>query len=187
MNQLIKIAVLFSTCLLVSACAGKGPVVEDESAAALAVLPTSADYEVPEVADYNFDITLRNNAIDDKLMLRETLPNVMFTVWGFDELAADVSATEIFTSEFPLRPQSVFYPLRFNASDFQLIEFQSGRPEALKYYVTFGIDVDEDRKVCNGDFRQDYSVSRPERFPATNSNVSRSYEVIEVIGEICAR
>jgi len=77
--------------------------------------------------------------------------------------------------------------LRFNASEFQSIEFQSGQPDAIKYYVTFGVDVDGDGSICNGDFRQDYNLSRPERFPVSLSKVSQSIEIIEVNGEICAQ
>lgn len=184
---MIKITAIFLPCLLVSGCAGKGLVAEDESAKETAfILPTPADYEVAEAAEYNVDITLRHDLIDNKLMKSESLPSVTFTVWGFDELVADVSASEILKSEFALRPQSVPYPLRFSATDFQSIELQSGQPDAIKYYVTFGVDVDGDDVVCNGDFRQDYSLSRPERFPVTLSNVSQNIEIVEVQGEICS-
>jgi len=183
----IRIAVALS-CLLVFSCIGKGGFVENEVTEGTAfILPTSADYEVPEVADYNIDITLRDDLIDNKLIMLESLPKVVFTVWGFDELVADVSASEILKSEFPLRPQSVPYPLRFDASELQSIEFQSGQPDAIKYYVTFGVDVDGDGSICNGDFRQDYNLSRPERFPVSLSKVSQSIEIIEVNGEICAQ
>ena len=188
MNLLSKSLAVVLSVLLVSACAGKGWLADDETVAQEAfILPTSADYEAPEDADYNVDISLRSDLIDNKLIMLESLPSVVFTVWGFDELVADVSASEISSSEFPLRPQSVPYPLRFSASDFEAIEFQTGRPEAMKYYITFGIDVDGDGSVCNGDFRQDYSVSRPERFPVTLSSVSQDIEIIEVSGEICAQ
>ena len=188
MNHFCKSITVVLSVLLISACAGKGQLADDETVAQEAFkLPTSADYEVPEDADYNIDITLRSDLIDNKLIMLDSLPSVVFTVWGFDELVADVSASEISSSEFPLRPQSVPYPLRFSASDFEAIEFQTGQSEAMKFYVTFGIDVDGDGSVCNGDFRQDYNVSRPERFPVTLSNVSQAIEIIEVSGEICAQ
>ena len=188
MNHFSKKTTAVLLCLLVTACGGKSQVAGGESIVEEAfVLPTSADYEVPPVADYNIDIMLRNDAIDRQLIKQESLPAVTFTVWGFDDLAADVAATEIHKSEFPLRPQSVPYPLRFDESVFQSIEFQSGRPEAVKYYITFGVDVDGDGGVCNGDFRQDYSLSAPERFPLAVANVSQSIEIIEVSGEICTQ
>jgi len=188
MNHFSKNIVVVLPFLVISACAGKGQLADDEAVAEEPfVLPTAADYEAPEGADYNVDIALRSDLIDNQLMKLESLPNVVFTVWGFDELVADVSASEIFSSEFPLRPQSVPYPLRFSASDFESIEFQSGQPEAVKYYITFGIDVDGDGNVCNGDFRQNYNVSRPERFPVTLANISQDIEIIEVSGEICSQ
>jgi len=64
----IRIAVALS-CLLVFSCIGKGGFVENEVTEAAFILPTSADYEVPEVADYNIDITLRDDLIDNKLIM----------------------------------------------------------------------------------------------------------------------
>lgn len=157
-----------------------------ESDVSAAPLPGIEDFPPPAAADYNVNLKLGNELIDNRLMSLESPPKVTFTVWGFDELAADVSATELKVSEFELRPQSVPYFLRFGEADLQLIEFRSGDADSLKYYITMGVDVDGDGRICNGDFRQDYSLSQPERFSVNETEVDREIRISEINGEICS-
>ena len=178
-------ATVFLVCMLLFGCVSTSKTAMPDPTGVSGVLAGVGEYSVPEAADYNVDLTLRNDVIDNQLMTAPELPKVIFTVWGFDELAADVSATELKVSEFELRPQSVPYYLRFNASKLQLIEFQSGSNENLKYYVTLGVDMDGDGKFCNGDYRQDYSLARPERFKITQTDIAREIPVSEISGEIC--
>ena len=57
MNHFCKSIAVVLSVLLISACAGKGQLADDETVAQEAfILPTSADYEAPEDADYNVDI-----------------------------------------------------------------------------------------------------------------------------------
>jgi len=73
MNPFSKRIAVALSCLLVFSCIGKGGFVENEVTEGTAfILPTSADYEVPEVADYNIDITLRDDLIDNKLIMLES-------------------------------------------------------------------------------------------------------------------
>lgn len=159
---------------------------EAEAKPVAAVLPGVDNYPVPSDADFKVDLTLTNDAINTQLMAMQDLPKVTFTIWGYDELAADVSATSIKVASFDLRPQSVPYYLRFSDSDIQSIEYQSGSTDSLRYYITMGIDVDGDGQICNGDLRQNYAVSQPERFPVTQTKVVREIQVSEVSGEICS-
>lgn len=143
------------------------------------------EYPLPPPADYHVDLSLVSDQIDSRLWVNESLPLVRFTVWGFDELAADVSATKIAGAEYDLRPELNAYPLRFDAMDFKAIEFQSGSPEALKYYITLEVDVDRDGKACNGDYRQNFNVTRQVFFSTDRTMVERSIEIAEIQGEEC--
>jgi len=145
----------------------------------LAVVP-------PQQADYNVDLKLSNESIDTALMLLNERPRVVFTVWGYDELAADVSATEIKVIDYEIRPQSVPYYVRFAESELRQIEYQSGSTDSLRYYITMAVDVDSDGQICNGDFRQDYTLSRPERFTVEQAALVREISLSEISGEICA-
>ncbi len=159
---------------------------EVKPVAAVLPLPGVDDYPVPSDADFKVDLTLTNNTINTQLMTLQDLPQVTFTIWGYDGLAADVSATRIKVASFDLRPQSVPYYLRFSDSDLQSIEYQSGSTDSLRYYITMGVDVDGDGQICNGDLRQNYALSQPERFPVTQTEVVREIQVSEVSGEICS-
>jgi len=189
MNYLLKTFAGLLGLILITGCPAGSELIQNDDTedrvSGTFVLPTALDYEVPEASDYNVDFTLNNDVIDTRLMMLESLPQVVFKVWSFDEMVADVAATNIAVSEFPLRPQSVAYTLRFSASDLQAVEFSSGATEAMRYYVTFGVDVDRDGKICNGDYRQDYNVTRPERFPLSVSSVTRDIKITAVSGEIC--
>ena len=154
--------------------------------AAAKSLPTIEDYRVPQQADYNVDLKLSNESIDTVLMLLNERPRVVFTVWGYDELAADVSATEIKVIDYEIRPQSVPYYVRFAESELRQIEYQSGSTDSLRYYITMAVDVDSDGQICNGDFRQDYTLSRPERFTVEQAALVREISLSEISGEICA-
>ena len=154
--------------------------------AAAKSLPTIEDYRVPQQADYNVDLKLSNESIDTALMLLNERPRVVFTVWGYDELAADVSATEIKVIDYEIRPQSVPYYVRFAESELRQIEYQSGSTDSLRYYITMVVDVDSDGQICNGDFRQDYTLSRPERFTVEQAALVREISLSEISGEICA-
>ena len=154
--------------------------------AAAKSLPTIEDYRVPQQADYNVDLKLSNESIDTALMLLNERPRVVFTVWGYDELAADVSATEIKVIDYEIRPQSVPYYVRFAESELRQIEYQSGSTDSLRYYITMAVDVDSDGQICNGDFRQDYTLSRPERFTVEQAALVREISLSEISGEICA-
>jgi len=154
--------------------------------AAAKSLPTIEDYRVPQQADYNVDLKLSNESIDTALMLLNERPRVVFTVWGYDELEADVSATEIKVIDYEIRPQSVPYYVRFAESELRQIEYQSGSTDSLRYYITMAVDVDSDGQICNGDFRQDYTLSRPERFTVEQAALVREISLSEISGEICA-
>lgn len=169
----------------VTACATGSKSAVDNSAGT-PVLPSTQDYPVPDAADFNVDLTLVNVAIDSQLLAMQDSPQVTFTVWGYDELAADTSASSLLVSSYDLRPQSVPYYLRFSESDLQSIEYQSGSANSLRFYITMNVDVDGDGQICNGDFRQDYSISPPERFPVTEKVVIREVPIAEVAGEICS-
>jgi len=146
---------------------------------------TDIEYPVPETADYNLELQLKSELIDVLMQSANGVAKVQFTVWAYDELAADVSATQIAVDEFTLRPQSVSYPLRFNKEAFEMIEFRSGNEDALKYYVTLNVDTNGDGAVCDGDLRQDFSNVRPEFFSVNDTEINRAIEIHEVTGEAC--
>ena len=166
----------------VTACASgsKEPVPVPEPAA-----PKVVEYSVPPPADYNLEFGLSSDQIDTVLSRANPLPMVRFTIWAYDQIAADVSATKIKVEEFPLRPQSVSYPLRFNREDLQAIEIQSDRQDEVRYYISLDVDVDGDGETCNGDFRQNLEVARPEFFPLTRTDVEQVIEIAEISGEVC--
>ena len=107
-SALVVICVGISGVFMIGCASGdKAPVLV--KTAAEKSLPTIEDYPVPQQADYNVDLMLSNESIDTQLMLLDERPRVVFTVWGYDELAADVSASEIKVIGYELRPQSVPY------------------------------------------------------------------------------
>ena len=183
-SALVVICVGISGVFMIGCASGdKAPVLV--KTAAEKSLPTIEDYPVPQQADYNVDLMLSNESIDTQLMLLDERPRVVFTVWGYDELAADVSASEIKVIGYELRPQSVPYYVRFAESELRQIEYQSGSTDSLRYYITMGVDVDSDGQICNGDFRQDYTLLRPERFTVAQAALAREIPLSEVSGEIC--
>lgn len=167
-------------------CSGPSAQVDDDVLEQAFLLPAADSYPLPPADDYNVDLTLRNESIDQPLMTQRALPQVIFTVWGYDELVADVSATQVKVDEFPLRPESIPYYIRFSNTDLQSVEFRSGQENFMKYYITVAVDVDGDGKICNGDFRQDYTQSRPERYPLSQNEISGEIAISEVSGEICS-
>ena len=54
-----------------------------------------------------------------------------------------------------------------------------------RYYISLDIDVDGDGETCNGDFRQNLEVARPEFFPLTRTDVEQVIEIAEISGEVC--
>jgi len=69
MNHFSKNIAVVLPFLVISACAGKGQLADDEAVAEEPfVLPTAADYETPEGADYNVDIALRSDLIDNQFL-----------------------------------------------------------------------------------------------------------------------
>ena len=188
MSIYFKVASMLVACVALSACvstSSTGGSAIVEVSASPAELLTAEDFPEPDTADFNAALTLVSDDINNRLIGQQTPANVIFTVWGFDELAADASATKLKESAFDVRPQSVPYFLRFDKSDIDSIEFQSGQPDSIKYYITVGVDVDADGIICNGDYRQDYAVTPPERFAVTQTDVQREASISEISGEIC--
>jgi len=138
----------------------------------------------PSVSDYNLEFRLVSDQLDDLLVV-EPRPTVSYTLWAYDQLVADVSATEIKVVEFELRPQAAPYLLQFNKEDLEAIELKSDVQDAVRYYVTMNVDVDGDGVSCNGDFRQNLDVARPEFFPLSRTVVDQVIEVAEISGEVC--
>jgi len=138
----------------------------------------------PSVSDYNLEFRLVSDQLDDLLVV-EPRPTVSYTLWAYDQLVADVSATEIKVVEFELRPQAASYLLQFNKEDLEAIELKSDVQDAVRYYVTMNVDVDGDGVSCNGDFRQNLDVARPEFFPLSRTVVDQVIEVAEISGEVC--
>lgn len=172
--------------VLLSGCSGaKSGLIEGDALTEPAGPLQVVEYPVPELADYNLDIRLLNDQIDTVLMRTDPLPSVGFTIWAYDEMAADASATKITVEEFALRPQSVAYPLRFNRDDLQAIELLSDNDEAVRYYMTLVVDVNRDGVVCNGDFRQDFSNSGPEFYSLDQTAIDRQIEIAVVEQEDC--
>lgn len=172
--------------LLLNGCsAGKNGLIQEDAKSEAPVLPKVEDYPVPELGDYNLDIRLANEQIDSALMLMEPLPLVRFTIWAYDEMAADAAATKIKLEEFALRPQAVAYPLRFNHDDLQAIELLSNNDEAVRYYMSLEVDIDRDGIACNGDLRQDFSVSGPEFYSLSQATVDREITIAAIEKEDC--
>jgi len=175
--------VLCAACVSITACASGA---KDSSPDPEPVSePEVIEYTVPPPADFNLELSLSSDQIDSELAETDPLPMVRFTIWAYDQIVADVAATKIKVEEFPLRPQAVSYPLRFNREDLQAIEIQSDTQDQVRYYISLDIDVDGDGESCNGDYRQDLSVARPEFFPLSRTEVEQVIEIAEISGEVC--
>ena len=175
--------ILCAACISITACTSG---TKDNSPEPEPVpTPEIVEYSVPPPADYNLELGLSSDQIDSVLTKTDPLPIVRFTIWAYDQIVADVAATKIKVEEFPLRPQAISYPLRFNREDLQAIEIQSDTQDEVRYYISLDIDVDGDGESCNGDFRQDLSVARPEFFPLTRTDIEQVIEIAEISGEVC--
>ncbi len=83
---------------------------------------------------------------------------VRATVFGYDMFVADVSATALLEVVATV-PGNGALTLNLDATDFARIEFQSGGPDALGYYVSLFVDVDANGVECEPDLSQDFSAS----------------------------
>ena len=81
---------------------------------------------------------------------------VRVKVWGYDELVADAASTNLIDQTFDLPNLAVRPVVSFAEEDLLSVNPSSGTGEALRYFVTFAIDVNGDGRVCIGDYRQDY-------------------------------
>ena len=173
----VVIGVLF-TCF---ACSSDG---RFQAAPESVLLPSVDTYPVVPRADFNLEVRLSGDGLDEVLFSSPDA-RALFTVWAYDELVADGSATEILTSEYLLRPQDVDYSVRFNREDLARIEYQSGVEEAIRYYLTAEVDVDANGEICDGDMRQDLGFSRPAFYPTSTTDAEIEVSLAEVFGEPC--
>jgi len=174
--------------LVAIAVAGSGcssDVIYDEVPSNMVATQAAPTYAIPERNDYNLDIRLTHPDIDRLRAQAGAVPQVRFTVWAYDELVADVSATSIVTENFNLRPASFEYPLRFASTALDAIEIKSGDPESIRYYVTLFVDVDGDGVSCNGDLRPDRAISRPQFYTLQNTDSTLELTLKAVQGEVC--
>ena len=181
-------ASLFILCL--TACSGSSAVQPDVQSnnqlvnasgtdgteSIVVVSQTSSDEQ-----DYRLDVTLTGDLLDGVV----GDGNVYFTVWGYDNLVADVAATAILTTSVAVKPISQTYELRFSSEDLDTVEYQSGVEDSLGYYLTFYVDVDNDGQRCNGDYRQDYDLLDMQFFSASNRQTTVEIPVTLVSNDVC--
>jgi len=131
--------------------------------------------------DYQLDVILTGDLLDGVV----GDGNVYFTIWGYDNFVADVAATAILKTTVPVKPISETYELRFSSEDLDTVEYQSGGEDSLGYYVTFYVDVDNDGRRCNGDYRQDFDLLEPQFFSASDTRTTIEIPVTLVSNDAC--
>jgi len=181
-------APLATVALVAITAAGSGcssDVIYDEVPSNMVATQAAPTYAIPERSDYNLDIRLAHPDINRLRARAGETPQVRFTVWAYDELVADVSATSIVTEEFKLRPAAFGYPLRFASTALDAIEIKSGDPESIRYYITLFVDVDGDGVSCNGDLRPDRAISRPQFYTLEDTDNALELTLKAVQGEVC--
>lgn len=177
------VAVLVATVATGSGCSSD--VIYDEVPSNMVSTRVAPAYVTPARNDFNLDIRLTYPDLDSLRVQSGSTAQVRFTVWAYDALVADVSATPIVTEDFKLRPSSFAYPLRFSSTALDKIEIQSGDPESIRYYVTLFVDVDGDGVSCNGDLRPDRTISRPQFYTLNDTDNAVELALKAVQGEVC--
>lgn len=126
-------------------------------------------------ANWSFDFQLDVALIHPDGQCLPPTTKVSYWVYGYDNFVADVSATRM--GEWMQVPvhSGDFFRIGLDAAAFDLIEYQSGVVESLRFYTGFSVDLDGNGEVCNGDLAQNYDVTDFASYP-----YSKNY-VLEVV------
>lgn len=106
-------------------------------------------------SDFRIDLELKGE-------LGECLPpqgRIVARIYGIDKTYADVPATQIMLIVTPTLAAGEIYPLRFNRSDLDKVEFQSNSTDALNFYVDLFVNIDGAGEICNGDYAPNYDLT----------------------------
>jgi len=106
----------------------------------------------------NFDYLVKINIKSESVITFTDSSRIKIKLFAHDERVADASATNLKTIDTLISAVNGEYTFGFNKSDFESVQPNS-RSGEYGYYVTFTIDLNDDRKICVGDYIQDYERS----------------------------
>ncbi len=129
-------------CILITACSAN----DSQS-------PDNNDYvSTPPFSNNTFSVRLLNS---DNIRFENGV--LIYRLFGFDRLLADVDATLIVDELATLEEFPGQTKLTWPDAPAEAISPPVSSAEAARYYIVLYVDRDMDGQLCNGDLSQDYS------------------------------